>query len=90
LSQWCQGFLYGFGTGDPANPHRMPAAVEEVLRDMTHIARATAELEDEGESEEVEQAYAEVIEYVRVGVQLIHDELYGERSGDGVKSAESN
>jgi uncharacterized protein len=73
LSQWCQGFLYGFGTGQPVNTEELPADVDEILRDMTHIGRATVEL-GEG-SEEEEEAYAEVVEYVRVGVQLIHDEL---------------
>jgi uncharacterized protein len=73
LSQWCQGFLYGFATGQPVKTEELPADVDEVLRDLTHIGRATVEL-GEG-SEEEEEAYAEVVEYVRVGVQLIHDEL---------------
>jgi uncharacterized protein YgfB (UPF0149 family) len=47
---------------------------------MTHIGRATVEV-GVG-SEEEEEAYAEVVEYVRVGVQLIHDELGDVRSED--------
>lgn len=79
LSQWCQGFLYGFGTGEGAGTGKRewPANVDEILRDLTHIGRATVEL-GEG-SEEEEEAYAEVVEYVRVGVQLIHDELAAAR-----------
>jgi hypothetical protein len=73
LSQWCQGFLYGFGTGQPVKMEELPADVSEVLRDLTHIGRASVELGEN--SEEEEQAYAEVVEYVRVGVQLIHDEF---------------
>lgn len=75
LSQWCQGFLYGFGTGAALDADEMPANIDEILRDLTQIGRATVELADA--EEEQEEAYAEVIEYVRVGVQLIHDELYG-------------
>lgn len=78
LSQWCQGFLYGFGTGQAGNPavkqEELPGNVNEILNDLTHIGRASVELEGEGNESE-EEAYAEVVEYVRVGVQLIHDEL---------------
>lgn len=82
LSQWCQGFLYGFGTGKAADQagtevlkhEELPGSVNEILNDLTHIGRASVEIEGEGNESE-EEAYAEVLEYVRVGVQLIHDEL---------------
>jgi uncharacterized protein YgfB (UPF0149 family) len=77
LSQWCQGFLYGFGTGPVEGARKrdkLPGNVNEILNDFTHISRATVSLEEAG-SESEEEAYAEVVEYVRVGVQLIHDEL---------------
>lgn len=78
LSQWCQGFLYGFGTSQAVagavERDELPGNVSEILSDLTHIGRASVELDGEG-SENEEEAYAEVVEYVRVGVQLIHDEL---------------
>lgn len=74
LSQWCQGFLYGFGTGQPVKQEELPGNVNEILNDLTHIGRASVEVEGEGDESE-EEAYAEVVEYVRIGVQLIHDEL---------------
>ena len=73
LSQWCQGFLYGFGTGQPVARGELTSEVEEVLRDLTHISQAS--VETGADAEEEEQAYAEIVEYVRAGVQLIHDEL---------------
>ncbi len=73
LSQWCQGFLYGFGTGQPMAREELTSEVEEVLRDLTHISQAS--VETGADAEEEEQAYAEIVEYVRAGVQLIHDEL---------------
>lgn len=73
LSQWCQGFLYGFGTGHAVPREELTAEVEEVLRDLTHISQAS--VETGADAEEEEQAYAEIVEYVRAGVQLIHDEL---------------
>jgi uncharacterized protein YgfB (UPF0149 family) len=91
LSQWCQGFLYGFGTGQANNAalkqEELPVNVNEILNDLTHIGRASVELEGDGNESE-EEAYAEVVEYVRVGVQLIHDELipaaaHGIEAGDG-------
>lgn len=82
LSQWCQGFLYGFGIAaevDHQDP--LPQNVAEILNDLSHIGRASVELEaDDNEEEEV--AYAEVVEYVRVGAQLIHDELFRQRPSE--------
>lgn len=82
LSLWCQGFLYGFGTGAPVKAEELPTNVDEVLRDLTHIGRASVELEGGGEEEET--AYTEVVEYVRVGVQLVHDELDPLRDGETI------
>jgi uncharacterized protein YgfB (UPF0149 family) len=74
LSQWCQGFLYGFGTGRRIDAEALPTNVDEVLRDLTYISRATVDGPAEGDEED-EESYTEVVEYVRVGVQLIHDEF---------------
>ena len=81
LSQWCQGFLYGFGTGQPVARAELTSEVEEVLRDLTHISQAS--VETGADAEEEEQAYAEIVEYVRAGVQLIHDELLEVRVAGG-------
>jgi uncharacterized protein YgfB (UPF0149 family) len=82
LSQWCQGFLYGFGTGKPTRAEDLNGQVNEVLRDLSHIAAASVDVGAAGEDEE--EAYAEVVEYIRVGVQLVHDELEAVRdSGQG-------
>lgn len=88
LSQWCQGFLYGFGTGRGRGTEELPANVDEILRDFTHISRASVELEEESESEE--ESYSEVIEYVRAAVQLVHDELIPARVPDRPFSSELN
>ena len=52
---------------------RCPSDVAEVLRDFAEVARAGA-VGDESEETE-EDAYAELVEFVRVGVQLVYDEL---------------
>jgi uncharacterized protein YgfB (UPF0149 family) len=43
------------------------------VHDLTEIGRATPGEEDPTEDDE--QAYAELVEYVRVSVQLIYDDL---------------
>ena len=73
LAQWCLGFLYGLGTHQHANRRIFSAEVEEALRDLTEIGRIAADVPET--SEEEEQAYSELVEFVRVSVQLIHDEL---------------
>src|SRR4029453_13790567 len=55
LSQWCQGFLYGFGTGQPVARAELTSEVEEVLRDLTHISQAS--VEPGADAEEEENAY---------------------------------
>jgi uncharacterized protein YgfB (UPF0149 family) len=72
LAQWCQGFLYGFG-GTAGPGRKFPSSVDEVIRDITQIARATAG--DTEPTEEDEEDYMEIVEYVRIGVQTVHDEL---------------
>jgi uncharacterized protein len=73
MAAWCQGFLYGLGLSGLDPRSKLSADVQEILKDLTHIGRATVdpeELDEEGES-----AYAELVEYLRAGVQLIYDEM---------------
>ncbi|HET7369833.1 MAG TPA: UPF0149 family protein [Gammaproteobacteria bacterium] len=75
LRLWCRGFLYGFGLGfAPGQSPPLPDEVREVLGDFSEIARQ--ELETDADSEADEEAYAEIVEYVRVGVQLIFETLH--------------
>jgi uncharacterized protein YgfB (UPF0149 family) len=78
MAQWCQGFLYGFGvtTGDPSigkSNGKLSPEIREVLHDVAQLARAT--VGDVEPTDEDENDYAEIVEYLRVGAQLIHDEL---------------
>jgi uncharacterized protein len=73
LAEWCQGFLYGLGSGAIADVGELPGDAGEVVRDLTEITRAGV---DAGAGEESnESAYAELVEFVRVGVQLLFEEL---------------
>ncbi len=74
LGEWCQGFLYGLGTGVAVpEASQLPGDAAEVLRDMTEITHVDVDPADDAESNEA--AYAELVEFVRVGVQLLYDQL---------------
>jgi yecA family protein len=73
LAQWCQGFLYGLGLSGLDPKAKLSADVQEILKDLTHIGRATVDAE--ALDEESESAYVELVEYLRAGTQLIHDEM---------------
>jgi uncharacterized protein len=73
LSQWCVGFLYGLGSGAIQDLSKLPGEVGEVVRDfdeLTRVGVGTGESDEENES-----AYVELVEFVRVGVQLVFEEL---------------
>ena len=73
LGEWCQGFLYGLGSGAMPDPAALQNDAAEVLRDLTEITQVDVDPEDDSESNET--AYAELVEFVRVGVQLIYAHL---------------
>ncbi|UUY09716.1 YecA family protein [Pseudomonas sp. J452] len=69
LGQWCQGFLDGFGMilGSTA----LSGEAMEVLQDLSAIAQVQSALE---ESEDGENDYMEVMEYLRVAPLLLFTE----------------
>lgn len=72
LAHWCQGFLYGLSNGRIASFDTLPGEAGEIVRDITEITRASIGAEP---TETDEQAYAELVEFIRVGVQLLYEEL---------------
>jgi uncharacterized protein YgfB (UPF0149 family) len=71
LGQWCQGFVYGIGRGG-VTTGMLKGDAAELLKDFAEISRISEEAEG---SEEDEEAYMELVEYIRVGVLLINEEL---------------
>ena len=70
---WCSGFLYGLGTGQISDLGALTGDVGEIVRDFTEISRATGDDADADESNE--QAYAELVEFIRVAAQVVFEEL---------------
>jgi uncharacterized protein YgfB (UPF0149 family) len=81
LAQWCVGFLYGLGSGSIPDLSALPGEVGEVIRDFDEITRVGVEggpgedKSDDDRGEQNESAYAELVEFVRVGVQIVFEEL---------------
>jgi hypothetical protein len=73
LARWAQGFLYGLAVRGLREPEALPEPIGELVADFSQIGMASHDGVDEDDSGEA--AYAELVEFVRVGVQVIFDEL---------------
>ncbi|MCY1446198.1 hypothetical protein D9M71_627500 [compost metagenome] len=69
LGQWCQGFLGGFGL--TAREGALSGEAVEVLQDLASIAQVQSALED---SDDGENDYMEVMEYLRIAPLLLFTE----------------
>ena len=85
LAEWCQGFLYGLGSGAIPDASRLPGDAGEIVRDLGEITRAGVDADQDEESNE--SAYADLVEFVRVGVQLLFEELADARRPAGAAPA---
>lgn len=72
LVEWCRGFLGGLGLAGVLPHDGLSEDAREILHDFAAIAGSHFEYAD---GEEDENALAEVIEFIRVGVMLLHTEL---------------
>lgn len=76
LAEWSEGFLHGLVADQHNDAVRERLAKEplsDLIKDMLEITRAGPD--DEGDNEENEAAYAELVEYLRVAAQLAYEEL---------------
>ncbi|MCW8195425.1 UPF0149 family protein [Proteobacteria bacterium 005FR1] len=72
LSQWCQGFLSGFGTSGVSADSTLSGETAEALRDFAAFVHMSPESEDDEESE---MDYLEIVEYVRLAALSIFMEI---------------
>lgn len=72
LAAWCNGFLYGLAVRGLRPVEELPEELREILTDFSEIGRAGVAAEEVEEAGET--ALAELVEYVRVASQLVHDE----------------
>jgi uncharacterized protein YgfB (UPF0149 family) len=81
IAHWCEGFLHGLVSGSPDVGLKKRLAGEplsDIIKDMLQITRAT--VDEDTEEETNEAAYADLVEYLRVAVQLTYEELAEFRS----------
>lgn len=86
LAHWCRGFLYGLAVGGLDDSKTSSEDVREVLKDLSEFTQLDVSDLETG-TNALERDYAELVEYVRVGVMLIHTALRGrdEAPSDGEK-----
>jgi hypothetical protein len=77
LASWCSGFVSGLGQGGASFAGALSESdeVAEIIDDLIEIGNADLDVEAAGDVESAEAAYAEVAEFVRVGVQIVFEEL---------------
>jgi hypothetical protein len=74
LAGWCRGFLYGLALGGMDDAAADSTEVQEVLGDVSECTRLdVAGVDLQSDSSEAD--YAEIVEYIRAGVMLVHTEL---------------
>ena len=81
IARWCEGFLHGLVSGSPDERLKERLAsdpLSDIIKDMLQISRATVDQDLDDETNE--SAYEEVVEYLRVAVQLTYEELAEFRS----------
>ena len=67
MAQWAQGFLVGFGMVQQAL-NQASDEIQELIRDIRDISQVSLDFEQEDEDSEI--AFAEIVEYLRVGGML--------------------
>ncbi len=81
LALWCQGFMHGVALGNEGDDKTVDKVFsselsKEIIADFTEITRAASDVEesDEDELNQGENAFFELMEYVRVSSQLVFEE----------------
>lgn len=72
LTQWCEGFMLGVGLAGLKADDSLPKDCAEILKDISEIIRANANGADD---EQDATSYVEIVEYLRISVMLIHEEM---------------
>jgi yecA family protein len=81
MGQWCEGFLHGLVSERHSEDLKKRLASEplaDIIKDILQITRAT--IGDDEDDEADESAFAELVEFLRVAVQLTYEELADFRS----------
>lgn len=73
LGEWCSGFLFGLTFTGAVSLDALPDDSREVVEDLSKFASIRATNSDDDEEE---AAFLELVEYIRIGIMLIGEELH--------------
>lgn len=79
IAAWCQGFVLGLLGNGEQRIETLPENSREVVRDMMEISGASVDDTDE-DDDQAARALAEIEEYVRMGVQVVYEDLCDDKS----------
>lgn len=79
LAHWCQGFLLGLHYGGVTDIDKFSGDLAEILQDVIEISQISDVVLES--SEEEEQSYTELVEYLRVGAILFFETLQSRQTG---------
>ena len=74
VSEWCSNYLSGLGEG-MGPEFEVSEDGKEALQDISAISQISTDIESEESEEEGEKDYLELVEYIRIAVQLIFSDL---------------
>lgn len=86
LAAWCDGFLFGLASLAGLDLKKISEEGQEIIRDFTEFTQAAVGDEDDPNIEEA--AYTELVEYVRVGAQLLYMEMHPRPTLDPAQSSQ--
>jgi hypothetical protein len=66
LSQWCHGFLTGFGSAGIAADTEFTSDQADSLRDIASIVQVTVDEEEDRDEDEQEADYTDLVEHTRI------------------------
>lgn len=73
LSYWCRGYVFGLVAAGLQDFKTLPKDAAEIIQDILQISEINTDLDEQGNEEE--KAFFELEQFVRVGVQLVFEEL---------------
>lgn len=73
LGEWARGYVLGLGLAGIGQPQPLPGEAGEFVRDAMQISEV--EMDRGVDTEQQEREVAEIVEYLRVGVQLVYEQL---------------
>jgi hypothetical protein len=79
LAAWCRGFLLGISLAGLHDFESCSSETREFVVDLGAVGRADADSLTQSEDDD-ERAYAEIVEYVRVGALLLREDALFNRS----------